>query len=68
MFDKYKQKKFRFADRDAVIIYPNGTPNGKMILKTEYLDAFPSFDEAMLNKGYYLIHIYHRSRNHGRFY
>lgn len=62
MFDNYKQEKFRFAERDAIIIYPNGESNGKMILKTEYLGAFPTFDEAMLDKGYYLIHIYHRSR------
>ena len=62
MFDNYKQKEFYFAERKAVIIYPNCKPNGKMLLKTEYLDAFPNFDEAMLDRGYYLIHIYHRSR------
>ena len=62
MFDNYKKKEFRFAERNAVIIYPNCESNGKMILKTEYLSAFPTFDEAMLDRGYYLIHIYHRSR------
>lgn len=62
MFDNYKKKEFYFAERNAVIIYPKCEPNGKMLLKTEYLDAFPDFDEAMLEKGYHLIHIYHRSR------
>lgn len=62
MFDNYKKEEFTFADRKAVIIYPNCEPNGKILLKTEYLDAFPTFDEAMLDRGYYLIHIYHRSR------
>ncbi len=62
MFDKYKKKEFYFAERKAVIIYPSREPNGKMLLKTEYLDAFPGFDEAMLDRGYYLIHIYHRNR------
>ena len=62
MFDNYKKKEFYFAERNAVIIYPNCEPNGKMLLKTEYLDAFPDFDEVMLEKGYHLIHIYHRSR------
>ena len=61
MFENYKKKEFYFAERKAVIIYPNCEPNGKMLLKTEYLDAFPNFDEAMLDRGYYLIHIYHRS-------
>ena len=62
MFDNYKIEEFYFAERKAVIIYPNCNPNGKILLKTEYLDAFPNFDEAMLDRGYYLIHIYHRSR------
>lgn len=62
MFENYKKKEFYFAERKAVIIYPNCEPNGKMLLKTEYLDAFPNFDEAMLDRGYYLIHIFHRSR------
>ncbi len=62
IFEACKIEKFRFAERDAVIIHPKGTPNGKMILKTEYLDAFPNFDIAMLEKGYALIHIFHRSR------
>lgn len=62
MWEDYKVKEFEFAERQAVIIYPNCAPNGRMLLKTEYLTAFPSFDLAMLEKGYYLIHIFHRSR------
>lgn len=61
-FEEYKCKEFTFAERGAVIIYPKGEPNGKMLLKTEYLDAFPSFDKAMLDKGYYLIHFLQRTR------
>lgn len=62
MWENYKVEEFTFADRKAVIIHPGCTPNGRMLLKTEYLEAFPAFDYAMLDRGYYLIHIYHRSR------
>jgi pimeloyl-ACP methyl ester carboxylesterase len=62
MWNGFKTKRFLFADRNAVIIYPKGKPNGKMLLKTEYVDAFPAFDIAMLERGYYLIHISHFSR------
>ena len=62
MWNEFEIKNFTFAERKAVIIYPDCEPNGKMILKTEYLDAFPNFDIAMLKRGYYLIHVSHRSR------
>ena len=61
-FNDYKVKEFTFAERKAVIIYPNCEPIGKMVFKLEYLGAFPSFDFAMLEKGYYLIHIFHETR------
>ena len=62
MWNDFKTKKFIFAERDATIVYPDCEPNGKMLLKTEYLDAFPNFDIEMLKRGYYLIHISHQSR------
>jgi len=62
MWNDFASKAFTFAERDAVIVYPNSTPNGKMLLKLEYLDAFPTFDIAMLNRGYYLIFLSHRTR------
>ena len=62
MWSNYKVKEFVFCERKAKIIYPNCEPNGRMLLKPEYLDAFPNFDIAMLNRGYYLIFISHESR------
>ena len=62
MWNDFESKEFMFQDRIATIVYPNGTPNGKMVLKPEYLPAFPTFDIAMLNRGYYLINIQHESR------
>lgn len=51
-----------FAERWAFIVYPNCEPNGRMLLKPEYMDAFPTFDIAMLERGYHLISIEHQSR------
>lgn len=62
MWNDFESKEFTFADRNAIIVYPKGKPNGRILLKTEYLGAFPNFDIEMLNKGYYLIHIFHRTR------
>lgn len=62
MWNNFESKEFTFAERNAVIVYPSCKPNGRMLLKTEYLGAFPGFDIEMLKRGYYLIHINHRSR------
>lgn len=62
MWNGFEEKCFQFQERTAWIIYPKGKPNGKILLKTEYLDAFPTFDIAMLERGYYLCHITHQSR------
>ncbi len=62
MWNQFESKEFIFCERAAVIVYPSGTPNGKMLLKCEYLDAFPTFDMEMLKRGYHLIFISHQSR------
>ena len=62
MWNEFKSETFIFAERQATIVYPDCEPNGRLLLKTEYLNAFPNFDIEMLKRGYYLIHISHRSR------
>ena len=62
MFSEFKIKEFTFRERAAKIIYPSTAPNGRMLLKPEYLGAFPTFDIAMLKRGYYLIFISHQTR------
>lgn len=62
MWNDFNSKEFTFAERDAKIIYPSCAPNGRILFKTEYLDAFPEFDIAMLKLGYHLIHITHYTR------
>lgn len=62
MWNDFESKQFMFQDRIATIVYPKGKPNRKMVLKPEYLPAFPTFDIAMLERGYYVINITHFSR------
>lgn len=58
----YRMEEFWFEDQNATIIYPAVEPNGKMVLKAEYRDAFPGFELAMLERGYYVINITHANR------
>ena len=60
--EDFQVKKFRFQERDAQIIYPDCEANGKLMLKTEYLDAFPDFEIAMLQRGYTLCFVSHPTR------
>lgn len=62
MWNEFEMKTFFFEERKAFIVYPKTKPNGRLLLKTEYMDAFPNFDISMLEKGYHLIHITHCSR------
>lgn len=62
MWEGLRGEEFYFEEQLATILYPTVTPNGRMVLKTEYLDAFPEFDKTMLNRGYYVINITHTNR------
>lgn len=62
MWNGFDEEIFNFKDRRAHVIFPKVIPNGKAILKTEYLDAFPEFEIEMLSKGYILCHVEHESR------
>lgn len=58
----FKHKEFLFHGRVALIFYPDTESNGKLILKTEYLDAFPHFEIAMLHRGYTVCFVSHPTR------
>ncbi len=62
LWNDFKIKEFKFEERDAKIVYPKCKPNGKLILKTEYWDAFPEFEIEMVKRGYYLCNISHQTR------
>lgn len=62
MLGKFETKDFVFEGREASIFYPPCPANGKLILKTEYLHAFPDFEAAMLERGYTLCFLSHPTR------
>ncbi len=59
----FERLDFDLKGRKATLICPKfPRKDSKWIYKTEYLDAFPSFDLEMLNRGYYLAHLQNTSR------
>lgn len=62
MLEQFDNKYFFFQGRDARIFYPTCPSNGKLILKTEYLAAFPYFEAEMLRRGYTLCCTSHPTR------
>lgn len=62
LWNGFACETFEFAGREAFIVHPAGVSCGRLLLKTEYMDAFPVFDSAMLEKGYTLIHVRHKNR------
>ena len=62
LWNGFECEIFEFAGREAFIVHPSGAPCGRLLLKTEYMDAFPAFDAAMLERGWYLIHVRHKNR------
>ena len=54
----YKKLDFEFNGRAARLIFPREeNKNGKWLLKTEYDNAFPAFELAMLERGYHLAYV-----------
>lgn len=54
--------RFRFEERDALVVVPEGPANGRLLWKAEYFEAFPGFEEAMVERGYHLCFIAHENR------
>lgn len=50
----YEGIAFTFEGRKCRLIKPNGAPNGKWALKTEYGDAFPATEVEMLSRGWHI--------------
>lgn len=62
VWEGFRVEEFPFEDQIGTIIHPNVTPNGRLVLKGEYRDAFPKFEQMMLERGYYVINVSHRNR------
>lgn len=57
-------KRMEFEGHDACVVFPKeGTANGKLMVKTEYWDAFPNAIEIpLLNKGFHLCFVKNDNR------
>jgi len=62
VLNQFESKNFDFQDRRGTIIYPSCPANGKLLLKPQYLNAFPFLEVAMLKKGYTLCFLTHPTR------
>jgi len=51
-------ERFTFEERDALIVFPEeGTANGRLVLKSEYWNAFPDTEVALVKLGFHLCFI-----------
>lgn len=63
MWNGFDCKEFIFKGRKATVILPeNPRADRKWLFKTEYLDAFPTFEISMLKRGYYVANIENETR------
>lgn len=54
----FKAFKFKFEERDAILVFPKEACEGKKwLIKTEYFGAFPNFEIEMLKRGYHLAYV-----------
>ena len=58
LWNGLKLERFTFEGRDALIVFPEeGTANGRLVLKSEYWDAFPATEIALVKLGFHLCFI-----------
>lgn len=58
LWNGLKMERFTFEKRDALVVFPEeGTANGRLILKSEYWDAFPATEIELVKKGFHLCFI-----------
>lgn len=62
-YNGYRRIDFTFQGREALIVFPKEEQkNDKWMLKTEYFDAFPELELAMLGRGYHLVYLKNLNR------
>jgi len=63
LWNGFRMERFFFEDKDAIVVLPNeGTSIGRLAIKTEYWDAFPATEVALLEKGFFLCYIKNETR------
>ena len=61
----FKRYDFILNERNAILIEPKEkNKNCGWLLKTEYFDAFPSFEIEMLKRGWFVAYISNITRWH----
>ena len=58
----FKLLETELMGRLVKIVFPNCTPNGKIVIKTEYFEDFPNTQIALVEKGYHLCYIANQTR------
>ena len=59
----FEMIEFEFNGKGAKLVCPNNSrADRKWLLKTEYFGAFPNFELAMLERGYYVAHVQNTTR------
>ena len=59
----FQRMDFEFCGRPAVLVFPKEeNKTNKWMLKTEYFDAFPELEVAMLGRGYHLAYLKNNNR------
>lgn len=63
LWNGYRRLDFTFLEHPAILVCPNNPrEDKKWLFKTEYFGAFPAFELAMLERGYYVVHIKNTTR------
>ena len=62
MLEEFDNIYFFFKGRGVRVFFPTCPSNGKLLVKTMYLSAFPYFEAEMLRRGYTVCFISHQSR------
>lgn len=57
VWNGFKRLDFTFEGMEAILVFPSTPTGSHWMLKTEYFDAFPSFEIEMLKRGWYLAYV-----------
>lgn len=58
IWNGFRRIDFEFENMDAILVFPKEpNENKNWLLKTEYFDAFPSFEIEMVNRGWHLAYV-----------
>lgn len=58
----FRCEEFTFDGQWAIVVFPDGEPLGKLVLKTEYWGAFPDVELRLVRRGYHLAFLQNRTR------